>query len=70
MGSLCRYYLKNLNCPIKRNNLVSARQNYFILMGYIRTRGGGVGGRSKPLKMNTLWIRHCYDISITAPGFP
>ena len=44
-----------LNIQWKWNNLVSLRPNYFIFIGYLKTRGGQ-GCSSQHL--NPLWIRH------------
>ena len=42
-----------LNIQWKWNNLVSVRPNYFIFIGYLKTRD------REGVRANSLWIRHC-----------
>ena len=43
-----------LKYPMKMNNLVSLRPNYFIVTGYLKTVGGKEGSSEPP---ETLWFR-------------
>ena len=46
-----------LNIPLKLNNLVSLRQNYFIFIGFLKTGGGGGGGEGggRWVRTTPLW---------------
>ena len=49
-----------LKFPMRMNNSVSLRLNYFIFIGYLKKRrGGGGGGHVSSESPDPLWIRHC-----------
>ena len=45
-----------LNMPWKRDNLVSGRPNYFIFIGYLKTRGREGGSSEPPLDPPLLYM--------------